>query len=228
MTILPDAEPTSVYRYYDKSGLLLYVGITSRATSRQREHNADKEWWPFVASQQVEHYPTRAAALVRERELIIGFRPPFNRQHNTDHANLRALYMAARDCLPTPKGRPGDLSGVDPKDAYHSVRGKIPLTQIETGNLATFAAPGEFRGLLSTALAKTVEPVLLRIPKKCGILTDVRLFEAQPVLIFAGHRGGITSLREVSLHVKVIRDHPFSARLHEATGKEIVRPGRAA
>lgn len=41
-------EPTSVYRYYDENGLLLYVGITSRGSVRQREHNGDKEWWRFV------------------------------------------------------------------------------------------------------------------------------------------------------------------------------------
>lgn len=85
--------PTSVYLYYDVNGVLLYVGITSRAISRQREHNADKDWWPFVSIQSVEHYPSRAHAESRKRGLIRRYHPPFNTQHNPGHERARQAYF---------------------------------------------------------------------------------------------------------------------------------------
>lgn len=86
-------DPTSVYRYYDRHGLLLYVGITRQGIGRNRQHNDKAEWWPFVVRQEVEHLPSRPAALAREKRLIQQHRPPFNRQHNLDHESLRLTYL---------------------------------------------------------------------------------------------------------------------------------------
>ena len=85
---------TSVYRYYDKQGLLLYVGITERGIKRNREHNATKEWWQHVAYQEVDHFTTRSDAEARERALITQHRPPFNIQHNPDWRDTKAVYLA--------------------------------------------------------------------------------------------------------------------------------------
>ena len=87
-------EPTSVYRYYDKRGLLLYVGITRRGTARNSEHNASKSWWQHVVRQEVSHYSTRRAAHNMEKELIRQYRPPFNVQHNPGHEEVREAYLA--------------------------------------------------------------------------------------------------------------------------------------
>jgi hypothetical protein len=89
--------PTSVYRYYDELGVLIYVGITSSGLSRNQQHNADKEWWPWVVSQSVDHHDTRDEAHAHEVRLIEKFRPPFNKQHNRDHAVVRAAYLAVRN-----------------------------------------------------------------------------------------------------------------------------------
>ena len=101
---------TSVYRYYDGGGVLLYVGITDRGARRNREHNATKEWWRFVSGQKIEHFPSRDAAEARERELIQQFRPPFNIQHNPSHATSRRTYM--------------NLIG-DPQDAISALRAAL-------------------------------------------------------------------------------------------------------
>lgn len=90
----PDERPTSVYRYYDRNGLLIYVGITNQGIGRNRQHNADKDWWRFVLRQDVTHFRTRQAALDEERNLIQQHRPPFNTQHNPDVADRRAAYLA--------------------------------------------------------------------------------------------------------------------------------------
>lgn len=91
---MSESVPTSVYRYYDRDGLLIYVGITSRGARRNYEHNASKDWWPYVARQEVDHYETRALALRHERSLILRHCPPFNRQHNPDADAMRAVYVA--------------------------------------------------------------------------------------------------------------------------------------
>ncbi|MCA0296535.1 MAG: hypothetical protein LCH96_14735 [Actinobacteria bacterium] len=86
---------TSLYRYYDQLGLLLYVGITDRSIRRNDEHNT-KEWWKFVVRQEVEHFATRDLALGAEKDWIIKKRPPFNVQHNLGHAELRSAYLEFR------------------------------------------------------------------------------------------------------------------------------------
>lgn len=87
------AVPTSVYRYYDKNKILIYVGITSTGITRNRQHNADKAWWKYVASQEIDHYGSRDAARFNEINLINRFRPPFNRQHNPDYEAIHAYYL---------------------------------------------------------------------------------------------------------------------------------------
>lgn len=89
-------QPTSVYRYYDQFGLLLYVGVTSRGAVRNAEHYSTKSWWPYVTRQEVQHLPSRPAALGRERALIHRYRPPFNTQHNPGSSELREAYLAMR------------------------------------------------------------------------------------------------------------------------------------
>lgn len=86
-------EPTSVYKYFDKAGILIYVGITGSGALRNRQHNESKEWWKFVRRQQVEHFKSRALAHEREVQLIERFKPPFNKQHNKDHAASRRFYL---------------------------------------------------------------------------------------------------------------------------------------
>lgn len=90
------AEPTSLYLYYDQNSLLLYVGITKRGISRNHEHNSTKEWWRFVARQEVQHFPDRPQALRAERQMIETYRPPFNVQHNPDHKLMREAYLQLR------------------------------------------------------------------------------------------------------------------------------------
>ena len=87
---------TSVYRYYDSAGVLLYVGITNRGSARNEEHDRSKDWWPYVTRQEVSHYRSRAAAANVERETIRQYRPPFNVQHNVDHVAVREAYLAFR------------------------------------------------------------------------------------------------------------------------------------
>jgi hypothetical protein len=43
-------QPTTLYRFYDASGRLLYVGIAGNPGRRFAQHGRDKSWWSQVAS----------------------------------------------------------------------------------------------------------------------------------------------------------------------------------
>src|ERR687884_419494 len=86
-----DSSPTSVYKFFDAQGALLYVGVTSQGPGRFYQHNRQKEWWPEVASTQIEHYPTREQALEREKELIRIEHPRENIQHLPGASARRTL-----------------------------------------------------------------------------------------------------------------------------------------
>lgn len=81
----PDRKntPTSLYRYYDSQGLLLYVGVTQQGYIRGLQHaQAPAPWWPSVSRQEVEHFATRAEALAAEVSAIETLRPLFNLAHS--------------------------------------------------------------------------------------------------------------------------------------------------
>lgn len=71
-------DPTSLYRFFDATGNLLYVGITRQQKGRFNQHAATKEWWSEVASSTVEHFPTREDALRAEAEAIGTENPRYN------------------------------------------------------------------------------------------------------------------------------------------------------
>lgn len=114
--------PTSVYLYFDALDVLIYVGITSRGATRQREHNSDKDWWQYVARQEVRHFDTRPQALVEERRLIEKHLPPFNRIHNPAHLEARAAYFNLQ------AARSVSLSATERK----AIRRGLPLTAMAT------------------------------------------------------------------------------------------------
>lgn len=72
-------RPQILYRMYDGSGTLLYVGITADVGQRLRDHAALQPWWREVRNITVEHYDDRAAAETAERNAIHAEQPPHNR-----------------------------------------------------------------------------------------------------------------------------------------------------
>lgn len=61
---------TTVYRFFDASDRLLYVGVTHRARQRIADHAADKDWWADVVRATFEHFPSRHEALKAEARAI--------------------------------------------------------------------------------------------------------------------------------------------------------------
>lgn len=93
---LPDVAnarpgPTALYRFYDRSGTLLYVGITNSPRHRFTQHanNPENEWWRHHSYHRLHWYDTRKQALRAEYVAIRTERPTHNLQHNR---NWRARY----------------------------------------------------------------------------------------------------------------------------------------
>ena len=78
-------DETTLYRMFDGSGQLLYVGVTAtvRGATRFGEHAKGKWWWPDVKALTVEHYMTREAAESAERRAIQSEAPLHNIVHNS-------------------------------------------------------------------------------------------------------------------------------------------------
>lgn len=74
------SRPHSLYRAYDLSGALLYVGITLNIPNRFTAHQGNKAWWSDVANIKLEHFPDRAAVLTAERTAIMEEAPAYNIQ----------------------------------------------------------------------------------------------------------------------------------------------------
>lgn len=79
-----DTRPHILYRFYDRTGVLLYVGITVDFAEREKQHAKSKEWWDRVdrSATTVEYHLGRRAVLDAERLAIKAERPLENDQHN--------------------------------------------------------------------------------------------------------------------------------------------------
>jgi predicted GIY-YIG superfamily endonuclease len=77
---LPDLydRPTAVYRLYDATGQLLYLGITWNLEARWTSHRQKKHWWPQVVRREVVWCVDRRAALAAEWTAITGEKPLHN------------------------------------------------------------------------------------------------------------------------------------------------------
>ncbi|MFF9287544.1 GIY-YIG nuclease family protein [Streptomyces griseosporeus] len=72
---------TAVYRLYDVSGQLLYVGISMNPERRWGEHSREKLWWHLVADKRVTWHESREQALIAEEEAERLERPRFGDTH---------------------------------------------------------------------------------------------------------------------------------------------------
>ncbi|MEU9310896.1 GIY-YIG nuclease family protein [Streptomyces sp. NPDC048256] len=75
--------PTALYRLFDKTGSLLYVGISLSPAQRWVHHSEHKAWWPQVARIEFDWCASRDEALRIEAEAIRAERPRHNVQHNS-------------------------------------------------------------------------------------------------------------------------------------------------
>jgi hypothetical protein len=157
-------DPTSVYRYYDPAGMLIYVGITRQGMGRNVQHNRKAEWWQYVARQEIEHHESRFLAAKREKELIRRFRPPFNKQHNIGHEELRAAYLGYVD---------KSVSSDNPLKLYKLLGKELPLNVVVRSDNELVLATRPEHKALAALIRVTAERVPLCPGKGRGRVLDV-------------------------------------------------------
>lgn len=74
-------EQQALYRLYDSTGTLLYVGVSLNVAQRMSQHRAVKPWWTDVARIELEHYDTRGRVLAAELAAIRAEAPLYNVQY---------------------------------------------------------------------------------------------------------------------------------------------------
>ncbi|MFF0094644.1 GntR family transcriptional regulator [Streptomyces canus] len=83
------SERTALYRYFEASGDLLYIGISNDPDLRKKAHLYERrpDSWPKKAVRRtVEWHDSRVLALSAEEEAIKAERPRYNEKHNYDDA----------------------------------------------------------------------------------------------------------------------------------------------
>jgi predicted GIY-YIG superfamily endonuclease len=80
-------KPT-VYRLYDTTDELAYVGFSEDFLNRMKQHSQTKEWWPQIKRCEFDLYETREEGMAAELELIQLHQPRFNKMHT---AHYRAI-----------------------------------------------------------------------------------------------------------------------------------------
>jgi excinuclease UvrABC nuclease subunit len=77
--------PTDLYRYYDRQGRLLYIGISKSAVMRAMQHERTASWWDAWAYMTRQQYPSRTTALAAEYEAIRAEQPVCNIAHSVSN-----------------------------------------------------------------------------------------------------------------------------------------------
>jgi predicted GIY-YIG superfamily endonuclease len=72
---------TTLYRIYDATDRLLYVGVTGNWFERVAQHANGKGWWDDVATIKVQAFDSRAEALAAETQAIRTEHPLHNVRH---------------------------------------------------------------------------------------------------------------------------------------------------
>lgn len=67
-----------LYRFFDASGSLLYVGITRDPSGRFAKHAGTKEWWSEVRRIEMQNLPSKKAVLEAEQVAIDREHPRYN------------------------------------------------------------------------------------------------------------------------------------------------------
>jgi hypothetical protein len=146
--------PHCLYRMFDDTGQLLYVGITGTLSQRFTNHH-EKPWWPNVADVTVEMHPNRDAVLAAEKTAIQTEKPLHNVMHNRGGGTtrkaqagepeytIRGLVDPANNVVTAPARLTYELPGDSISDHYSSTEvGAFTVYKEWRDYLRGGAAPG--------------------------------------------------------------------------------------
>ena len=86
---------TTLYRHFDKYGMLLYVGISNDPDRRIKEHK-EKKWYRYIHKIKIKEYKSRDKALELEEKAIKKELPIYNTIHNKTNTKSHFKYLIFR------------------------------------------------------------------------------------------------------------------------------------
>lgn len=102
-------EPCYLYRHFDATGVLLYVGISLSAINRLKEHKVGSHWFESIKQVSIETFPTRSEALLAEKKAISAENPKHNiqgrRSLKIEEAIAKAFAYQQNNSLPHQRTR---------------------------------------------------------------------------------------------------------------------------
>jgi len=78
----------SVYKHWDRNGVLLYVGCCRDVERRTSGHMSNSPWYDEIADITSEEYPDRKSGLKAEKKAIQEGKPLYNIMHHPDRPPL--------------------------------------------------------------------------------------------------------------------------------------------
>jgi predicted GIY-YIG superfamily endonuclease len=168
---MPEPERTALYRYFDASDDLLYIGISADPDARWKVHKWGpnrRRWIPQVARRTVEWHESRIAALKAEEQAIQAESPRHNGTHNHPMAPFDP------DAWPLIQGRRGKTDALV----------RLICNEIDSGNwmpgmkIPKCAALAE-----ATGISETTATMAIRALQEQGRL---KLFNGVGVFVYDG------------------------------------------
>lgn len=120
---MPKPERTAIYRFYDMSDRLLYVGIAKSPEKRWKDHELTKRWWHLVARNEVAWLDSREAALTAEAVAVENEAPLYNAIRRADGSYEHLRYDDSVEIQRAAEAMRGELSDgtLAPGDPVHLV-----------------------------------------------------------------------------------------------------------
>ena len=79
--VFPWEAKTALYRHFDASGAVLYIGIATHPEKRAAQHRIESSWADKSHRVELEWFDSRREAMAAERAAIQAEKPPFNVLH---------------------------------------------------------------------------------------------------------------------------------------------------
>jgi prevent-host-death family protein len=92
-----NARRTALYRLYDKTGTLLYIGISHQPEVRFEQHADQKEWWPLVDRREIAWFDDRPSAALAEAAAIRAEDPEHNGTYSPRRSRKSIRHVIAAD-----------------------------------------------------------------------------------------------------------------------------------
>ncbi|WP_329390157.1 GntR family transcriptional regulator [Streptomyces sp. NBC_01716] len=90
-------ERTALYRLYDASDRLLYIGIAKDTKKRWKDHELIQRWWHLVARHTITWLPSREQALAVEEKTVREETPLYNAERLPNGRYKRLKYDDTRE-----------------------------------------------------------------------------------------------------------------------------------